>query len=139
MAALIVEAKFKEWGKDDSLRDMLEDISADILAIDSAPADAPKVREPNSDPIRAEPLYHMNAGELAALDRALMKSVTIVPDPLRAELLEALKKGERSLVTAIRSAMIDSDFDAEEKSGIVDANPVIVAMRAAINRAEAAT
>lgn len=46
---------------------------------------------------------------------------------------EALEKAERSLVTACRAGLADGDFDEQEIADMVNANPTIIAVRAALN------
>ncbi|MGQ3299675.1 hypothetical protein [Reyranella sp.] len=48
---------------------------------------------------------------------------------------EALEKAERSLVTACRAGLADGDFDEQEIADMVNANPTIIAVRAALNPA----
>lgn len=47
----------------------------------------------------------------------------------------ALEKAERSLVTACRAGLADGDFDEQEIADMVNANPTIIAVRAALNPA----
>lgn len=77
--------------------------------------------------------YEHNAALIAAARNAL--PALLASAAAAQAMREALEKAERALVTATRAALADSDFDAQEIADMVNANPTIVAVRAAIEKA----